>query len=84
MSFSGFNLSNEEDKSIISSRKNYKVSIVVSEWNKHITSKLLDGAVETLTHHGILTKNIFMTRVPGSFELIFEAKKNRKNQNLIQ
>ena len=27
---------------------------------------------------GILTKNIFITRVPGSFELIFEAKKKSK------
>ena len=78
MSFSGFNLSSEEDKSIISSRRNYKVSIVVSEWNKDITSKLLDGAVDTLTLQGILTKNIFITWVPGSFELIFEAKKKSK------
>ena len=78
MSYSGFNIPKKKDKKAISSRTKYKVSIIVSEWNKQITSKLLDGAFETLTHQGILNKNIFITKVPGSFELIFEAKKKSK------
>ena len=78
MSFSGFNLPKQEDKKFISKRKKYKVSLIVSEWNNEITSKLLEGAVTTLTSHGILDKNIIISRVPGSFELIFEAKKKSK------
>ena len=78
MNYSGFSLPKKEDKKIISIRKKYKVSLIVSEWNSQITSKLLEGAVTTLTSHGVLTKNIFITRVPGSFELIFEAKKKSK------
>ena len=38
------------------------VGIVVAEWNKHITEKLLEGACNTLEKH-------------GSFELTFGAKK---------
>ena len=79
MSYSGFNTPRKEDKKTISSRKKYKISIIASEWNKQITSKLLDGAVETLTYQGILKENIFITKVPGSFELIFEAKKKSKD-----
>ena len=81
MSYSGFNMPKYNSKDIVSARKKYKVSLIVSEWNNKITSKLLKGAVETLTFNGILNENIFITRVPGSFELIFEAKKNQKNQN---
>ena len=79
MSYSGFNIPQKEDKKTISSRRKYKISIIVSDWNKQITSKLLKGAVETLTHQGILNENIFITQVPGSFELIFEAKKRSKD-----
>ena len=79
MSYSGFNTPQKEDKKTISSRKKYKISIIASEWNKQITFKLLDGAVETLTKKGILKENIFITKVPGSFELIFEAKKKSKD-----
>ena len=78
MNYSGFSLPKKEDKKIISKRNKYKVSLIVSEWNSQITSKLLEGAVTTLTSHGVLTKNIFITRVPVSFELIFEAKKKTK------
>ena len=79
MGYSGFKRSQKEDKNTISSRAKYKISIIVSEWNRQITSKLLEGAVETLTYQGILNENIFITKVPGSFELIFEAKKKSKD-----
>ena len=78
MSYSGFNIPKKEDNKTISSRTKYKISLIVSEWHNKITSKLLKGSVETLTSHGILKKNIFITKVPGSFELIFEAKKKSK------
>ena len=30
-----------------------RIGIVVSEWNNHITDKLLEGAVQTLQEHGV-------------------------------
>jgi|SRR5574344_587970 6,7-dimethyl-8-ribityllumazine synthase len=47
--------------------------IVVSEWNKEITSALLSGAVNTLKRNGALEENIHVKTVPGSFELIYGA-----------
>tara|TARA_B100000575_G_scaffold259781_1_gene232265 strand:+ start:24840 stop:25328 length:489 start_codon:yes stop_codon:yes gene_type:complete len=78
MSYSGFKLPKKKDKKFLSKIKKYKISLIVSEWNDQITSKLQEGAVTTLISHGVLKKNIFITRVPGSFELIFEAKKKSK------
>ncbi len=51
-----------------------KVGIVVAEWNYEITSKLLEGAVNTLTTNGVKPSNIVVKWVPGSFELIFGAR----------
>jgi 6,7-dimethyl-8-ribityllumazine synthase len=52
-----------------------KVGIVVAEWNFEITSKLLDGAIHTLTSNGVKRENILVDWVPGSFELVFGAKR---------
>ncbi len=53
--------------------------IVVAEWNKDITSALLDGCVSTLEKHGALPENIHVKTVPGSFELIYGAQQLCKN-----
>ena len=50
------------------------VGIVVSEWNRNITEKLLEGACNTLERHGVLPHNIPVFRVPGSFELTCGAR----------
>lgn len=50
------------------------IGIVVAEWNKTITEKLLEGACNTLERHGVMEKNIVVGRVPGSVELVFGAK----------
>jgi 6,7-dimethyl-8-ribityllumazine synthase len=47
----------------------YKVGIVVSEWNDQITSNLLKGAKQALVENGVLEQNIFIQYVPGAFEL---------------
>lgn len=52
-----------------------KFGIVVAEWNKNITEKLLEGACNTLERHGVKAEDIYVKRVPGSFELTFGAKK---------
>ena len=51
-----------------------KVGIVVAEWNYEITSKLLEGAVNTLIANGVKESNIVIKWVPGSFELVFGAR----------
>ncbi len=46
-----------------------RFGIVVSEWNRDITSALAEGAVYTLKKHGVREANILVKYVPGSFEL---------------
>lgn len=47
----------------------YKISLIVSEWNREITEALANGAIDTLKKHGVKNENIAMHWVPGSFEL---------------
>ncbi len=53
----------------IPSGENFRIGIIVSEWNKEITDALLDGCMKTLLKHGAPTFNINTINVPGSFEL---------------
>lgn len=46
-----------------------KVGIVVARFNDFITSKLLDGATDTLKRHGVKEENIDIAWVPGAFEI---------------
>jgi 6,7-dimethyl-8-ribityllumazine synthase len=47
----------------------YRVGIVVSEWNDDITLNLLQGAQQTLLDNGVPQDNIVVKFVPGTFEL---------------
>jgi 6,7-dimethyl-8-ribityllumazine synthase len=47
----------------------FKLGIVVSEWNSDITLNLLKGAKETLLERGVQDSNILIHFVPGTFEL---------------
>ncbi|MGD9930383.1 MAG: 6,7-dimethyl-8-ribityllumazine synthase [Mangrovibacterium sp.] len=46
-----------------------KFGIVVAEWNYEITGALAQGAVDTLTKHGVNEEDIIVKHVPGTFEL---------------
>lgn len=50
-----------------------RIGIVAAEWNNHITRKLVDGAITTLTENGVKSNNISVRYVPGSYELIYGA-----------
>ena len=50
----------------------------MTEWNNHITDKLLEGAVETLKKYGVDPSSITIERVPGSFELIYASSQLAK------
>lgn len=55
--------------------QNAKVAIVVARFNDFITSKLLAGAQDTLTRHGVNADQIDVYWVPGAFEIPFITKK---------
>ena len=46
-----------------------RFGIVVARFNQKITTALLDGAVDTLTAHGVGDDHIDVVWVPGAFEL---------------
>ena len=75
------NLSSYDFNSVPNASK-MRVGIVVSEWNSHITEKLLEGACNTLEKHNISHDNILVFRVPGSFELIFGAQQIAKHSEV--
>jgi 6,7-dimethyl-8-ribityllumazine synthase len=57
-----------------------RYAIVVAEWNKSITGKLLDGAVATLTAAGVPDGNIDVAWVPGAWELPLLAQRFAQSQ----
>lgn len=70
------------DRSTIPNAESFRFGIVVSEWNEEITDNLCKGAYNTLLDHGVNKDNIFISNVPGSFELIYGSKYMIKNNNL--
>jgi 6,7-dimethyl-8-ribityllumazine synthase len=50
-----------------------RFAIVVSRYNESITSKLLAGAVKTLSDHGVADDRIDIAWVPGAFEIPLAA-----------
>lgn len=75
------NLSNY-DKNTIPNAKDFRFGIVVSEWNDNITEGLYKGAEAALLDCGALSENIIRWNVPGSFELVYGAKKMIETQNV--
>ncbi|NLT04014.1 MAG: 6,7-dimethyl-8-ribityllumazine synthase [Bacteroidales bacterium] len=63
----------EYDAKTMPDAKGMRVGIVVSEWNESITSRLLEGAVNTLVKLGVSQDDILVRWVPGSFELVYGA-----------
>jgi 6,7-dimethyl-8-ribityllumazine synthase len=53
----------------IPSGKGLKIGVVVSNWNKDITSELLDGCIATLLKHNVEETGITIIHVPGTYEL---------------
>ena len=52
-----------------------KVAIVVARFNEFITSKLLGGALDTLSRHGVKDEDVSVAWVPGAFEIPLIAGK---------
>jgi 6,7-dimethyl-8-ribityllumazine synthase len=60
----------------------FKIGIVVSEWNSEITLNLLQGAKSSLIECGVLESNILIHFVPGTFELALGSQFLFENTNV--
>lgn len=56
------------NKNILDGRK-FKIAVVVSQFNKDITEKMLLGALGVLKLNKVKDENINVVKVPGSFEI---------------
>ncbi len=55
--------------------KGLKIGVVVSRFNEFITSKLLSGAQDALTRHGVAEADVDVAWVPGAFEIPLVAQR---------
>ncbi len=81
MATSNKNLSNY-DKQNLPDCSDFRFGIVVSEWNGNITEGLYKGAVDAFLDNNVKAESILKWHVPGSFELIFGAKKMLQTQKV--
>ncbi|KAI3406411.1 RIB4 [Candida oxycetoniae] len=51
-----------------------RIGIIHARWNKKIIDALVEGAVKRLKEFGVLSENIVIESVPGSFELPYGSK----------
>ena len=63
---------------LVSRGKRY--AIVVGRFNEFITSRLLEGAIDTLLRHGAKDDEISVAWVPGSFEIPYAASRLAKSK----
>ena len=50
-------------------------AIAVARFNSFISERLLEGAIDALTKHGVMERDITIVKVPGAFELPLAVKK---------
>jgi 6,7-dimethyl-8-ribityllumazine synthase len=55
--------------------KDQKIAIVVSRFNDFISSKLLEGAIDTFSRHQGKESNLTIIKVPGAFEIPLVCQK---------
>ena len=51
-----------------------RVAIVAARFNDAVVSRLLEGALDTLSRYGLSADDIHLVRVPGAFELPLAAR----------
>ena len=57
------------------STQGLKVALVAARFNDIIVDRLIGGAVDYLTRHGMQRENLTIVRVPGAFELPLVCQK---------
>ena len=61
--------------------KGKKFALLVSRFNDFISKRLLEGAMDALTRHGVDDSDITVAWVPGSFEIPIAARKLAESGN---
>ena len=51
-----------------------RIAIVAARFNDFVVSRLLEGALDTLSRHGLDADDTLVVRVPGAFELPLTAR----------
>lgn len=82
MATEGNNLS-DYDKDKLPDAKDFRIGIVVAEWNEEITEGLYEGAYHTLIEHEVEANKIVRWNVPGSYELIYGCKKMQESFDML-
>ncbi len=59
-----------------------RAALVVGRFNSLISERLLEGAVDCLTRHGVAPGDLTVCRVPGSFEIPLAAKRLAARQDV--
>ena len=62
--------------------ESFKFGIVASRINSAIVDRLVEGAVDCLTRHGVKEENIVLVKVPGAWEIPLAAKKLAKRRDI--
>jgi len=52
-----------------STPKDASIAIVAARFNEFIVARLIEGAVDALTRHGVKSSHITLIRTPGAFEM---------------
>ncbi len=60
----------------------YRFGIVASRFNSSIVDRLVEGAVDCLTRHGVRKENIVLVKVPGAWEIPLAAKRLAKREDI--
>ncbi len=60
-----------------------RILIVASRFNQLVVNHLVEGALETLTRHGVSEANVDIIRVPGAFEVPQTAQKALKTGRYV-
>ncbi|MBZ9630474.1 6,7-dimethyl-8-ribityllumazine synthase [Salegentibacter sp. LM13S] len=82
MATEGNNLS-DYDKDKLPDASDFRIGIVVSEWNDKITEGLYEGAYNALIENKVQEKRIVRWNVPGSFELVYGCKKMQESFDML-
>jgi 6,7-dimethyl-8-ribityllumazine synthase len=52
-----------------------RIAVVAARFNELVTSRLVEGAVEGLSHHGVADDDVTVSWVPGAFEIPLVAQR---------
>lgn len=79
MATAGKNLS-AYDKDTLPEASGFRFGVVVSEWNDDITENLYKGVLAVFEENRVKEEQITRINVPGSFELVYGAKKLQQSK----